>query len=87
MPLPVVRSALGLPLGDRGLLPLPDALSAARAGVVAGGPHTLPILKGCLNTLPWGVQPDGGNMVVQFTRSLARLPLSVRLGLRPIAAL
>ena len=45
---PVVRSPLGLPLGDWGLLPLPDALSAVGAGVVAGGPYTLPILKGCL---------------------------------------
>ena len=42
MPLPVVRSPLGLPLGDRGLLPLPDALSGVGAGVVAGGPYTLP---------------------------------------------
>ena len=42
MPLPVVRSPLGLPLGDRGLLPLPDALLGVGAGVVAGGPYTLP---------------------------------------------
>ena len=42
MPLPVVRSPLRLPLGDRGLLPLPDALSGVGAGVVAGGPYTLP---------------------------------------------
>ena len=49
MPPPVVRSPLGPPLGDRGLLPLPDALPAA--GVVAGGPYTVSILKGCLNTV------------------------------------
>ena len=42
MPLPVVRSPLGLPLGDRGLLPLPDALPGVGAGVVAGGPYTVP---------------------------------------------
>ena len=41
MPLPVVRSPLGLPLGDRGLLPLPDALPGVGAGVVAGGPYTV----------------------------------------------
>ena len=46
MPPPEVRSPLGLPLGDRGLLPLPDALPAMGTGVVAGGPYTLPILKG-----------------------------------------
>ena len=42
MPLPVVRSPLGLPLGDQGLLPLLDALPGVGAGVVAGGPYTLP---------------------------------------------
>ena len=31
-------------MGDWGLLPLPDALSDVGAGVVAGGPYTLPIL-------------------------------------------
>ena len=48
MLLPVVRSPLGLPLGDRGLLPLLDALAALVTGVVAGGPYTVPTLKGCL---------------------------------------
>ena len=38
----MVRSPLGLPLGDRGLLPLPDALPGVGAGVVAGGPYTVP---------------------------------------------
>ena len=52
MPPPVVRSPLGLPLGGRGLLPLPDALPVVGAGVVAGGPYTLPILKGCCLPLP-----------------------------------
>ena len=37
-----MRSPLGLPLGDRGLLPLPDALPGVGAGVVAGGPYTIP---------------------------------------------
>ena len=50
MPLPVVRSPLGLPLGDRGLLPLPDALPGVGAGVVAGGPYTVP--KGCRIPIP-----------------------------------
>ena len=50
MPLPVVRSPLGLPLGDRGLLPLPDALPGVGAGVVAGGPYTVP--KGCWIPIP-----------------------------------
>ena len=50
MPLPVVRSPLGLPLGDRGLLPLPDALPGVGAGVVAGGPCTVP--KGCWIPIP-----------------------------------
>ena len=50
MPLPVVRSPLGLPLGDRGLLPLPDALPGVGAGVVAGGPYTVP--KGCWIPVP-----------------------------------
>ena len=52
MPPPVVRSPLGLPLGDRGLLPLQDALPAVGAGSVAGGPYTLPILKGCWIPVP-----------------------------------
>ena len=52
MPPPVVRSPLGLPLGDWGLLPLQDALPAVGAGVVAGGPYTLPILKGCWIPVP-----------------------------------
>ena len=42
MPHPVVGSPLGLALGDRGLLPLPDALPGDGAGVVAGGTYTLP---------------------------------------------
>ena len=50
MSLPVVRSPLGLPLGDRGLLPLPDALPGVGAGVVAGGPYTVP--KGCWIPIP-----------------------------------
>ena len=50
MPLPVVRSPLGLPLGDRGLLPLPDALPGVGVGVVAGGPYTVP--KGCWIPIP-----------------------------------
>ena len=82
MPLPVVRSPLGLPLGDRGLLPLPDALSAVGAGVVAGGPYTLPILKGCLVPLlgcPAGRVPVGGHSnttLLQFTSHL-RILLSI----------
>ena len=52
MPPPVVCSPLGLQLGDRGLLTLPDALYAVGAGVVAGGPYILPILKGRLRSLP-----------------------------------
>ena len=50
MPLLVVRSPLGLPLGDRGLLPLPDALPGVGAGVVARGPYTVP--KGCWIPIP-----------------------------------
>ena len=50
MPRPVVRSPLGLPLGDRGLLPLPDAFPGVGAGVVAGGPYTVP--KGCWIPIP-----------------------------------
>ena len=50
MSLPVVRSPLGLPLGDRGLLPLPDALPGVGAGVVAGGPYTVP--KACWIPIP-----------------------------------
>ena len=46
----MVRSPLGLPLGDRGLLPLPDALPGVGAGVVAGGPYTVP--KGCWIPIP-----------------------------------
>ena len=38
----MVRSPLGLPLGDRGLVPLPDVLPGFGAGSVAGGPYTLP---------------------------------------------
>ena len=57
MPLLVVRSPWGLPLGARGLLPLPNALCDVGAGVVAGEPYTLPILKGCLKYqyrgVPW----------------------------------
>ena len=50
MPLPVVRSPLRLPLGDRGLLPLPDALPGVGAGVVPGGSYTVP--KGCWIPIP-----------------------------------
>ena len=53
----MVRSPLGLPLGDRGLLPLPDALPGVGAGVVAGGPYTVP--QRMLDTKYRGVQPDG----------------------------
>ena len=41
LPLVVVRSPRGLLLGDRGLLPLTNALSGVGARVAAGGPHTL----------------------------------------------
>ena len=51
----MVRSPLGLPLGDRGLSPLSDTLFGVGAVVVAKRPHTLPILKGCLYQ---DVQPD-----------------------------
>ena len=61
MPPPLVHSPLGLPLGDRALLPLAHSPSALGARVVAGEPYTIHILKGYCNTLPWGVQPDGGN--------------------------
>ena len=50
MPRPVMRSPLGLPLGDRGLLPLPDALPGVGAGLVAGGPYTVP--KECWIPIP-----------------------------------
>ena len=50
MPAPMVRSQLGPPLGDPGLLPLLIVLLAVGARVVAVGPYTLPILKGCLRT-------------------------------------
>ena len=52
MPLPLVRLPLGLPLGDRGLLPLPYAFRGVGTGVVARGPYTLPILKGYLLPVP-----------------------------------
>ena len=45
MPPLVVLSPLGLRLGDRGLLPLPDALSAVGAGVVARGLIPYPYSK------------------------------------------
>ena len=37
-------------MGDRGLLPLPDAIPGVGAGVVAGGPYTVP--KGCWIPIP-----------------------------------
>ena len=59
MPPPVVRSPLGLALGDRGLLPLPDALCGVGAGVVARGPYTLPIHTQSMLKVPLlGCQPD-----------------------------
>ena len=36
--------------GNRGLLPLPDDLPGVGAGVVAGGPYTVP--KGCWIPIP-----------------------------------
>ena len=68
MPLPVVRSPLGLPLGDRGLIPLPDALPGVGAGVVAGGPYTVP--KGCWIPIPG--RPTGRGQGL-FLRAYNRL--------------
>ena len=59
MPPLVVRSPLGLPLGDRGAVTSPGRLPAVGARVVAGGPYTLPILKKMFAYLYRGVQPDG----------------------------
>ena len=63
----MVRSPLGLPLGDRGLLPLPDALPGVGAGVVAGGPYTVP--KGCWIPIPGRPAGRGQGLFHEHTRA------------------
>ena len=68
MPPPVVRSPLGLPLGDRGLLPLLDTFCGVGAGLVARGPYTLPSWAG----LP--VPPAGGPAPLEVPAPRGRSP-------------
>ena len=78
MPLPVVRSPLGLPLGDRGLLPLPDALPGVGAGVVAGGPYTLP--QRMLDTDTGASSRTGTGVVPSvIRRTISFLPIHILL--------
>ena len=78
MPLPVVRSPLGLPLGDRGLLPLPDAPPGVGAGVVAGGPYTLPQrMWDTLTRASSRTGAQGGNQTLVFVNPGIQFPNSI----------
>ena len=76
MPIRVVRSPLGLPLGDRGLLPLPGALPGVGAGVVAGGPYTVP--KGCWIPIPG--RPAGRGQGLFLPNSFLHISLHILQG-------